>query len=240
MALPPTIPTSFVPKQPVSSQTRRISSGTNVFLLIGVVLFGISLAAAAAAFAYQKYLENVRDGEVAQLDSLQRNIDRSSVEDFIRLRNRFIAGQTLLDNHVGLSQFFNVLESITLQNVRFETLKLEVNPDHSASLGMEGHAATFNALAAQSTSFAGDKRIKRAIFSDIGTEKGGGVSFSLTADLSPEFVILSSFVTPPITTSNVVTPPPTSTTPAAKTTATTPVANPTTPVNAMPTATSTP
>jgi hypothetical protein len=160
----------------------------NLFMLLGVALLLASLLAAAAAFAGQKYLEGVATAKESRLKSVEQGINRESVEDFIRLRNRLTAGKTLLDRHVELTRFFDALEAVTLQNVRFSSLSLSVAEDRTATISMEGSARSFNALAAESSAFAAEKRIRRAIFSDISTERDGTVGFTLTADVDPALI----------------------------------------------------
>ncbi|MBU2103669.1 hypothetical protein KKD81_02545 [Patescibacteria group bacterium] len=195
MAIPPTIPTSFVPKQPVSTGMRRPNSGVNIFLIIAGVVVGIVVFGAAATFGYKLYLENVRDAKAAELQSAKDAINEDTIEGFIRLRNRLESASMLLNQHVYTSQFFDVLEERTLQSVRFSSLTLSTLEDRSAEIQMEGVARSFNALAAQSESFANEKRIKRAIFSSITVNTTGSVSFDLTAELDPK-LILASEATP--------------------------------------------
>ncbi len=171
---------------------RRTHSGTNLFLLIGLVVMGVSILAAAGVFGYQKYLEGVRDARAAELTEAQKNADSNTVDQFVRLRNRLLAANTLLSQHVALSQFFDVLEGLSLQNVRFESLKLTVGDDRTARIQMTGTARTFNALAAQSSAFAAEKRVKRAIFSGITINKDNTVAFTLQADLDPRLVVMGS------------------------------------------------
>lgn len=187
MALPPTIPTSFVPKQPVAT-TRRPKSGANVFMIIGSAIVIVSLVVAVGTFAYEFYLKSAHTSKAAQLEEAQNAVNIDTVEDFIRLRNRLSATETLLDQHVTLSEFFDVLETRTLQSVRFSGLTVSVDTDRSAEIEMEGVARSFNALAAQSTQFAAEKRIKRAIFSNIAVNPNGTVGFSLTATLDPRLI----------------------------------------------------
>lgn len=191
VALPPTIPTSFVPKQPVTA-SRRMRSGANLFLLVGFIFLTLSLIGAGAAFGYEKYLEGVRDSKAAALAVAEKSINVEMVEEFIRLRNRLIATETLLNQHVATSQFLDVLETRTLQTVRFASLTFHVNEDRTAEIEMSGTARSFNALAAQSSSFAAEKRIRRAVFSNITVDKDGGVAFRLTADIEPRLVIMST------------------------------------------------
>ncbi|HEX2792473.1 MAG TPA: hypothetical protein VHO23_02040 [Candidatus Paceibacterota bacterium] len=188
MAIPPTIPTSFVPKQPVQT-TRRARTGTNVFMLVSFIVAGLALAGTVATFAYEKYLEQAHDGKAAELAAAEASISRDTVEEFLRLRDRFNATDTLLDQHVALSQFFDLLEAVTLTNVQFGTMSLIVDEGRVATLSMSGSAASFNALAAESTAFANEKRIRRAIFSGISTNETGRVSFTLDAELDPRLVI---------------------------------------------------
>lgn len=188
MALPPTIPTSFVPKQPVTTHARNQKSGQSVFFFIAAAIAGISALVAAGVFGYELYLKNGRDAKSAELAQAQQAVDLDMVEGFIRLRNRLAEVDRILDTHIELSVFFDTLEKKTLQTVRFNTLSLSVNDDRSAEVTMDGVARSFNALAAQSSTIASEKRIKRAIFSDIGVNTNGTVSFKLTAVLDPRLI----------------------------------------------------
>lgn len=230
MALPPTIPTSFVPKQPVAPAGRRQKRGTNILMLVGMGLALISIVLALGVFGFELYLKSARATKAAELARAQESVNIDTVEEFIRLKNRLSAVETLLDEHVELSEFFEVLEVRTLQAVRFSSLSISVNDDRSAEIEMEGVARTFNALAAQSTQFAAEKRIKRAIFSDIAVNQNGTVAFSLTATLDPR-LITSADVLPGISEPQVPLP-------AAPGPSTAPVAPPAT--TTAPASTSTP
>lgn len=188
VALPPTIPTSFVPKQPVAAPVRRQASGTNIFMLVAGALLLTSIISALGVFGFEMYLKNARDSKAANLAVAQQSVDITIVENFIRLRNRLSAVEQLLNQHVELSDFFTVLEQRTLQAVRFNDLSVSVNDDRSAEIEMSGVARTFNALAAQSNELASEKRIKRAIFSDITVNENGTVGFTLTAIIDPRLI----------------------------------------------------
>lgn len=188
MALPPTIPTSFVPKQPVAPSSRQQKSGTNIFFIIAGTVAIISLVLAALVFGYELYLKNARDQKTASLAEAQKAVNLDTVEEFIRLKNRLSTVESLLNQHVALSEFFDTLESRTLQTVRFSALSIAVEDDRSAEIQMEGVARSFNALAAQSSAIAAEKRIKRAIFSDIAVKTNGTVGFTLTATVDPRLI----------------------------------------------------
>lgn len=189
MALSPGIPTSFVPKQPVQAPRRKASAGTNLFLLASLAVAGVALLASGAVFAYDRYLTYVQNAKEAELAKAQAAVNPDTVQEFIRLKDRFNAGETLLNQHVTLSRFFDELEAVTLQNIQFSNLTLTVTGDGTAKLQMDGVAKNFNALAAQSNAVAADKNIKRAIFSGIGFDNGNTrLKFQLTADLDPSII----------------------------------------------------
>ena len=190
VAISPGIPTSFVPRQPVSpTPTRPQRTGRDYFLMGASVLAALALLLAVGTFLYSQYLKHSLATKTAQLDQATANVNQATVEDFVHLRDRLSTGKSLLTNHIMLSQFFDDLEHLTLQNVRYDNLTITVANDHTAHVVLTGTAKNFNTLAAQSNAFAGDTRIKRAIFSDIGVTDGNAVSFKLEADLDPSLVI---------------------------------------------------
>ena len=202
----PTIPTSFVPKQPVKAAARPQRSGGNIFFVISLILLGAALVGSGGVFAYERYLESARNSKDQEVRAAQERINPDTVEDFVRTRNRFTSASQILNSHVAPSQFFDLLEGLTLQSVRFDTLLFTLAEDRSAEIKVEGVARTFNALAAQSAALAGEKRIKSAIFSDITVNDDGTVGFSLVADLDSRLLILDPTRAPNATPSAVTLP----------------------------------
>ncbi len=191
MALSPSIPTSFVPKQSASPGGKHGSSGNNILLLISLVILSIAVLASAGIFLYDQYLISTEHAKSAQLAQAQKNVNLSTVSDFIRLRDRLVAAKSILDNHIELSKFFTLLGAITGQNVSFSSLQVQVANDHSAKIELQGTAKTFNALANESSVFASQSDIKSAIFSGISIGKGS-VGFTVDATLAPELVVEGS------------------------------------------------
>lgn len=190
MSGPPTIPTSFVPKQPLPENRRKTSPGSNILLIISIVILGISGLAALGAFGYGRYLDSAIQVKKTTLDQALAKTDQDSINDLIRLKRRFDSGKQILNAHTVPSQFFDTLEKITLENVRFDAMKLTVSDDRSARLEMSGIARNFNTLAAQSNVFANNDAIRRAIFSNFIPNKNGTVTFSVTADLDSKVIVL--------------------------------------------------
>lgn len=174
---------------------RHTESGGNMFLTVSLVLLGIAVVASAGVFGYLTYLEGVRDAKEEELQIEEEKVSDSTVEGFIRLRNRLTSAQEILDNHVMTSQLFDELELKTLKNVRFTDFSYESQPDGTIELQMAGTARTFNALAAQSAAFATEgSRIRRAIFSGISADDNGIVTFEVTATVDSRLITIPSGV----------------------------------------------
>lgn len=168
---------------------RAQSSGMDLFMVVTMIVAAAAIVAAGSAFAYQKYLTYQLEQKMQLLSEAQGSVNEEQIEEFVRLRDRLASGNELLTNQIVLSRFFDTLEDLTLQNVRFNSLELAVAGDGSAKLDVEGTARNFNTLAAQSNAFAGERGIRRAIFSGITLTDTRQVSFRLTADIDPRLVI---------------------------------------------------
>lgn len=160
-------------------------------MLIALIILGISIVGAGVVFGYKQYLTSQRDTKAQAVQKAQESLSSATVEEFIRTRNRFSAAGTLLENHTAVSRFFSLLEGMTLANVRFNSLTFELDEERAGHITMDGVARTFNALAAQSSAFAGEKQVKRAIFSNIALNTSGIVTFALSADLDPRLISFS-------------------------------------------------
>lgn len=186
MALPPTIPTSFVPHSTAVRRYRTDFTGAFGFLMYGIL--GIVFLMALSVFFYGQLLATEQSGKDDELAKAAANIDRPTIEEFVRLNNRLKQGGTLLAKHSAFSNFFDSLQSILPTNVRFATLHLFFDAHGAPRVEGVGTAKNFNALAAASASFAADGRIKDAIFSKLSVNKDNSVSFGLSAVLDPELV----------------------------------------------------
>ena len=188
VAIPPTIPTSFVPKQIVAPQARRPRPQAGALYYAALFILGVAVVGAGLTFAYGLFLNNVKDSRQARLHTAEQSINNETVTDFIQLRNRIQTATVILNQRIRVSQFFDALEALTLQNVRFKTLTFSVGNDRSAKITMSGAARSFNALAVESSAFAHNDNFKRSIFSGIAADKSGVVSFTLNAELAPKLL----------------------------------------------------
>lgn len=188
MALLPSIPTSFVPHTPGAQPQRFKHDFTGAFGFFAYGVLFVVFLLAIGVFMYGGILRKTQAAKDAEITKAEASIDTTTVEGFVKLRNRLTHGTILLNKHVAFSTFFGALGSLLPANVRFTSLQISLDTNSVARVEASGVAKSFNSLAALSTSLADDGRIKDAIFSKININKNGTVSFDLSASLDPKLV----------------------------------------------------
>jgi hypothetical protein len=186
MALPPTIPTSFVPRP--ASVRRYRTDFTNAFGIVMYVILGIVFLMALGVFVYGQILSTEQKSKDDDLAKAGANIDRATIRDFVQLSNRLKQSGTLISKHVAFSSFFNLLQTLLPTNVRFSTVHLSFDSRGVPRVDGSGTAKNFNALATASEALASDSRIKDAIFSKLNVNKDNTVSFGFSATLDAKLV----------------------------------------------------
>lgn len=194
MALSPIIPTSFVPNSKEAPRRFHTDFG-NAFGLFSYTVLFITFALAIGVFFYGRILSNIESSRAASVDAAEKSIDRATIEEFVRLRDRLDSGSKLLANHTVFSGFFALLEKLMPSSFRFTSLHMSLDDARVAKIEGTGAAKSFNALAAASAAFASDGRIKDVIFSNIVvSQKDSSVSFAITASLDPKLTIFEPSV----------------------------------------------
>lgn len=206
MALPPTIPTSFLP-HPASAQRRFGADLGSTFAFVAYGLLVVALVLAVLVFIYARILAGSQASKDAQLAKAEAAIDPATVDTFVRLRDRLNSGEALLTSHMALTGFFDDLGTILPATVRFTALHISLDQTGAVKAEGTGVAKSFNALAATDAAFAKDGRIKDAIFSNISVNRDNSVSFSFTATLDSKLVTFTGGTGPsvPITTATTTT-----------------------------------
>jgi len=188
MALPPTIPTSFIPQSASAAARRFRTDFVGAFGFFGYSVLGVIFALAFGVFFYGRILAATQVSKDTELAKAEATIDSATVLGFVRLRDRLNLSTTLLGNHIAFSGFFKLIETILPTTVRFTSLHLAVDDAKKVKLDGSGVAKSFNALAVASTEFAADGLIKEAVFSNIVINKDDSVSFALSAMIDPNLI----------------------------------------------------
>lgn len=214
MAVPPVIPTSFVPHLGTSvGGSGKTSFGFSTILSVLAYFFLlVALVATGGVFAYDRYLASEQAAKDASLARATASLDKTTIQGFLTLHDRLNTSKTLLGNHIALSGLFDLLESVTPNSVRFSSVNVTID-DQGAKLQANGVAKNFNALASASNYFGTDARLKNAIFSNITIGSGASVSFQLTATLDPKLIAYTGAAAPLPTEEPVASPSPSPTPP---------------------------
>lgn len=187
--MPSTIPTSFVPKQPVRAAVSTGSGGlTSIYFVIALVVFLVTLLLAGAVFAYGAYLTRAKEVRIADLGSYQSVVREDTANELSRLSTRMAVAKELLNNHVYFSSVFSLLETLTATSVRFSSANLSLAPDGSGMLSLAGVARDFNAVAFEAEVLGRDPAINSPVFSNLEVGEDGNVSFSVSATVSSKFL----------------------------------------------------
>ena len=182
----PQVPTSFIPKKPLVGESG--GGGTGLLMLIAVLVFIGSLAAAGGTFMYGKLLDKSIADKDSQLKKAEGAFDTASIVDLSRLDIRLTQARTLLGSHVAPSGVFTLLSATTLERVQFTSLDLGIEGDGSAKIALTGVADSFSSLALQSDQFSAAKALRDVVISGITTDASGRVQFSLSASIDPSIL----------------------------------------------------
>lgn len=193
---------SFIPKKSFGSPATGSSSGAiGFFTSVAVVVFLIVAALWAGVFIWGKTVKAEILEMEGDLVAAREAFNPALVQELTRLDNRIESAKKLLAAHLAVSAVFDLLEKSTLLNVSYGDFDFSVGSSGEIKVLLEGQAKSFNSVALQSDSFAGEKFIKNPIFSDVNLDDSGNVLFTFVATLDPALLsykgnLLESFLEP--------------------------------------------
>lgn len=182
--------TSFIPKQPVTSEAPHHASAASLFFLFAFILFMASIACAGGVFIYGQIIQkNITEG-TSQLTLNKNAFDPNTINQITRLNDRINAADYLLKHHKSVSTLFLVLSNATLKNVRFSDFNY-AGVDDKITLAMRGQATSYETVALQAKEFTNPnlKNVFRSpLFGDLTLDTTGNVSFSFNTSIDPLLV----------------------------------------------------
>ncbi len=186
---------SFIPKTPISSDRgTRTSSTVNLFFLISVLIFIVTLAIGGFLFFYnaqqQKQIDTIASSLIA---SEKKDFSDTDVESWSSLDKRIQAAQEVLQRHYAVSSLFRLLQELTVKNVRFTrfdfALKDEQLDKPNLTLSLAGEGRSYNAISYQSDVMRSSESLKDVLFSDVRLDEKGNVLFSVKAAVDPALTL---------------------------------------------------
>ena len=201
----PTMPTSFIPKRPVSADALviRKSSRHSVGLLslITTVIVIATIASFVGVYLYTIALSKQKATLAASVDETKNGIGTDFLTDMKRLNARIEGVKMLLQSHVVISPIFAALQTTTLRSVQFKTFSYAFVTDpgtkqQMVEVDLSGTAKSYATIALQSDAFSQSPLIKNPVFSNLTVDdKNGNVNFKLTFTVSPSDLSYEKFIT---------------------------------------------
>jgi hypothetical protein len=193
----PKFQSSFITKCPVSMagsmQTSKKVRRGGLYSYIAGTVFVISVILGLIVFGYKLYIKRSINSMGEQIANTEDTLIPSSSREFIRLNNRIISAEKLINQHVVVSPLFDYLEGSTLKSVRFTEFRYDTN-SASVDVAMKGEASSYSALALQSDVFSKNPDFKNPVFSDLSLNEQGNVAFTFRTSISPNLISYDKLV----------------------------------------------
>jgi len=181
--MPPKFQSTFIPKGPVSSDFqaplgRPASSSKDIVSLLVNALFAVSVVLSIGVFAYKYYL-NYRIGQMGiDLENARATLAPETVTELVRLNDRIVSTQQLINKHRIVSPIFDFLEVSTPKTVRYTDFTF-TDGDDGLELKIRGEAKGYAAVALLSQILDKNESLKDTVFADLRLDDKGNVSFSV-------------------------------------------------------------
>lgn len=199
----PNIPTSFIPKRPVTNEDSPshmsphavglLSILTAVVVIVTVVSFGF-------VYIYQKQLDSQKAKLTTSINVAKNNIGTDFINDMKRLNARIDGVKTILGHHIVVSPIFQALEATTLRSVQYKNFSygFTTDPGTKATLVevvLLGNAKSYATIALQSDAFTNNTLIKNPIFSSLSVnDRTNAVDFKLVFTVDPSDLSYQTFI----------------------------------------------
>ncbi len=197
----PQMPTSFIPKRPVSSEavsTPHRSVG--ILSLIATICVIATALSFGGVYLYSKQLDSQKIKVEQAINEAKNGIGTDFVADMKRLSARIEGVKALVASHIVVSPIFAALEDTTLRSIQYKNFEYAFTNDPTTKervvvVTLTGVAKSYTTIALQSDAFAQSTIIKNPVFSQLAVdEKTGTINFTLSFNVSPSDLSFEAFV----------------------------------------------
>lgn len=202
--------TSFIPRKPLvpnsSAATPPQSSdhASGFLVLIGMVLFGLSVASGIVVFGWEKVEKSNIEKNKVQLEVNKKQFG-SDIEFLKKFNTKINLTKRLVEGHTAISEVFTIINSLAVDNVRFSELDFQVPNDprkDKIELKLKGEALSFPALAYQSDVLAETDKLVDASVADLMLGEKGIISFGLSGVIPLDKILYKNQFAPAATTTS--------------------------------------
>lgn len=197
------MPTSFIPKRPVSTEPispRHRSHTIGLLSLLATIVVIATILSYAFVYLYQRELAAQKTSAEQRIDQARQNIGTSFLGDMKRLDMRIGAIKQIIASHIVVTPIFAALEQTTLHSVQYTSFTYSFDTDPVTNNTMVkvtllGTAKSYSTIALQSDAFAQNTLIKNPIFSNLTVDdKTNNVGFKLEFMVDPAALSYETFI----------------------------------------------
>ncbi|MFW0870884.1 MAG: hypothetical protein ACKKL4_00250 [Patescibacteria group bacterium] len=182
---------SFIPKEEVRAKgSRHTPLASNLFLLIGIVVFLAALLASLGIFLWHGQLESANARALQTLEKNRENYGISAIEEFIDINNRIQAADQILSQHISVAPIFAMLELDTLTDIYLQDFSFTTE-GNEVLISARGFAPTYAHVALQADQYSDNNLIKDLILSGVNQAREGGIQFDVSFVVDRDILIVN-------------------------------------------------
>lgn len=173
------------------------SGGTSVFMFISVLIFIISIVAAAGTFVWKDIQTKNQEKYRVELKKAEARFDSALIEKLKKANTKIDLANKLFKKHIDVVEMFSIINALTADGITFNSFDFTA-PDTDGGdlkITMKGVGDSFSSIAWQSdvfgksASFGKNRVLKNPILSDLALDAKGNVAFSFTASINSADVL---------------------------------------------------
>ena len=133
----PKFQTSFIPKKPivtgVSSTITRVYGSTNIFSVIAMAFFLVTVITSGGLFFYKKVLTSQIAQADTEITAARKALEVDKIQELINANAKIKSSRDLLDKHVAVSNLITfILINLHISTQRAKSLCLCLGkPNHT-------------------------------------------------------------------------------------------------------------
>ncbi len=197
------MPTSFIPKRPVSSEPvpePHSNRAMGILSMLAVVIVLATAASYGGVYLYEKQLVAQKAKTDALINEARNGIGTEFLTEMKTLSNRIQGVRVVIAKHIVVTPIFAALEQTTLRSIQYKSFGYEFTNDPTTSqqlvkVTLTGVAKSYATIALQSDSFNQNALIKNPVFSNLTVDdKTNNVNFKLAFTVNPAALSYQSFI----------------------------------------------
>ena len=192
---PQQITTTFIPKKPVietaAVRTDRIPQSVSLAGFFAVGMLIVTAVGIGGIYVYRDYVQKQIIEQEISLNKSEKSFEPNLLQELTTVDKKLKNAAIVFKQHKALSPVFDILESVTLPNVRYTRFDFSFNESGNATVNLSGETDSYTAIAMQSQSLSEVTAFQNVIFSDFTRTPKKLVAFNVSLTVKPELLIFT-------------------------------------------------